>query len=100
MHRDLKPQNILVNANCEVKIADFGLARGVEEGKILTEYVVTRWYRAPEVLLEQLDYEKAVDVWAAGCVFAELMRRKPLFPGTNAVNQISATLSIIGTPSE
>ena len=52
MHRDLKPSNILVNANCDVKIADFGLARGVEEGNLLTEYVVTRWYRAPEVLLE------------------------------------------------
>ena len=86
MHRDLKPSNILVNINCDLKICDFGLARGfgtAETDKDLnkTEYVVTRWYRAPEVLLSWKKYSSAIDVWSVGCILAEMLTRKPLFPG-------------------
>jgi serine/threonine protein kinase len=77
LHRDLKPSNILVNSNCDLKICDFGLARGVEDEQSgeLTEYVVTRWYRAPEIMLACQDYSKAIDVWSVGCIFAELLAR-------------------------
>ena len=70
IHRDLKPSNILINKNCDLKICDFGLARGVDDSRQqqLTEYVVTRWYRAPELLVENQDYTTAIDVWAVGCV--------------------------------
>jgi len=92
MHRDLKPSNILVNKNCDLKICDLGLARGFEiedENKteyvfsfyIYFRYVVTRWYRAPEVILQASEYTKAIDIWSVGCIFAELLGRTPLFPG-------------------
>ncbi|ETO01653.1 MAP kinase, partial [Reticulomyxa filosa] len=84
VHRDLKPENILINTtNCKVKISDFGLARGVNDGEKMTEYVVTRWYRAPEVMLSAQNYDVQVDVWAVGCIFAELIRGEELFPGNN-----------------
>lgn len=76
MHRDLKPSNILVNMNCDLKICDFGLARGFnyeEKFNPITAYVVTRWYRAPEVILNTSNYTKSLDVWSIGCIFAELM---------------------------
>lgn len=102
LHRDLKPCNILVNANCDLKISDFGLSRGVstEEGvdDCLTEYVVTRWYRAPEIVLASEFYTKAVDMWSVGCIFAELLGRKPLFPGKDHVDQLRKTIDVIGTP--
>jgi mitogen-activated protein kinase 1/3 len=86
MHRDIKPCNLLVNVNCDLKICDFGLARGihqmlptlandVEFNDALTKYVVTRWYRAPEVVLCNKNYEESIDLWAVGCVFAELISR-------------------------
>ena len=83
IHRDLKPSNLLLNKNCDLKICDFGLARGYEDEKpaMLTEYVVTRWYRAPEVILNATEYTKAIDIWSLGVVFAELLGRAPLFPG-------------------
>ena len=99
IHRDLKPANILANKNCDLKICDLGLGRGdvkdeEEESnqneddsgdkdhkkKELTEYVITRWYRAPEVILCPSEYSKAVDIWSIGCIFAELLGRQPLFP--------------------
>merc|ERR1711920_1096409 len=76
IHRDLKPENILINgADCNLKITDFGLARGVhmEDALNLTEYVVTRWYRAPEVMCSAKQYDEKVDVWSVGCIFAELL---------------------------
>lgn len=88
IHRDLKPSNLLVNANCDLKIIDFGLARPTAENELLTEYVVTRWYRAPELLLNSSDYTAAIDVWSVGCIFMELMNRKPLFPGKDHVHQM------------
>lgn len=88
IHRDLKPSNLLLNANCDLKIIDFGLARPTAENELLTEYVVTRWYRAPELLLNSSDYTAAIDVWSVGCIFMELMNRKPLFPGKDHVHQM------------
>lgn len=82
IHRDIKPSNLLLNKNCDLKICDLGLARGFDqETDNLTEYVVTRWYRAPEVILNSSEYTKQIDVWSIGCVFSELLGRAPLFPG-------------------
>ena len=103
IHRDLKPSNILVNSNCDLKICDLGLSRGVdpdEESRDLTEYVVTRWYRAPEVMLACQRYSRAIDVWSAGCIFAELLIRKPLFPGEDYVDQLRIICSKLGKPQE
>jgi len=100
IHRDLKPSNLLLNKNCMLKICDFGLARGYEEStSTLTEYVVTRWYRAPEVILNASHYTNALDVWSIGCIFAELLGRAPLFPGDDYLDQIKRTIGILGTPS-
>ena len=101
LHRDLKPSNLLVNENCDLKITDFGLSRGVNPSDcldFLTEYVVTRWYRAPEIVLSSDTYTKAVDVWSCGCIFAELLGRKPLFPGSDHVQQLTCILDVLGTP--
>jgi len=86
IHRDLKPRNLLVNTNCDLKICDFGLARAVPKTKVdnLTDYVTTRWYRPPELLLSWTDYTTAVDVWSVGIIFAELMKRKPFLPGASS----------------
>eukprot|EP01084_Bolivina_argentea_P022630 42060_1 len=102
VHRDLKPENILVTGNnCNLKICDFGLARTVStQVDPLTEYVVTRWYRAPEVMLCAKNYNTQVDVWSAGCIFAELLIRKALFPGQNHFEQISLIFYTLGTPQE
>jgi len=84
IHRDLKPSNLLLNKSCDLKICDFGLARGMDVGDTnngYTEYVVTRWYRAPEVILNASHYTKALDIWSVGCIMAELLGRTPLFPG-------------------
>ncbi|KAL1507609.1 hypothetical protein AB1Y20_007228 [Prymnesium parvum] len=105
LHRDLKPGNLLVNKNCDLKICDFGLARAIDptEDKKdlgLTEYVVTRWYRAPELLVENQTYTTAIDVWAVGCIFAEMIGRKALFPGRDYLNQLRLIIDVLGTPSE
>jgi len=102
IHRDLKPGNILVNASdCNLKITDFGLARGVckEEESELTEYVVTRWYRAPEVMCSAKYYDAKVDVWSVGCILAEMFLRKPLFPGGNHLEQLRIIFEVLGTPA-
>jgi serine/threonine protein kinase len=101
LHRDLKPSNLLLNGNCDLKVCDFGLARGVEENNMeLTEYVVTRWYRAPEIMLSCQEYTKAIDVWSVGCIFAELLGRKPLFPGDDYIHQLQIISDVIGTASD
>jgi len=101
IHRDLKPENILVNgADCNLKITDFGLARGVcIDQKTYTEYVVTRWYRAPEVMCSARQYDEKVDIWAVGCILAELLLRKPLFPGQNHIEQLKIIFKVLGTPT-
>jgi len=103
IHRDLKPRNLLVNANCDLKICDFGLARvsfSDEEFQTcpMTEYVCTRWYRAPEVLCSWINYSTAIDIWSIGCIFAEMMGRKPLFPGHNTQHQLQLIITYLGTP--
>lgn len=103
VHRDLKPSNILVNKNCDLKICDFGLSRGFaadEDDPTLTDYVVTRWYRAPEVVLLASEYTKSIDVWSVGCICAEMIGRKPIFTGKDHLDQIKKILQIIGTPTE
>ncbi|CBK20736.2 uncharacterized protein [Blastocystis hominis] len=97
LHRDLKPSNILVKSNCDLAICDFGLARGIENAFIdMTEYVVTRWYRAPELLCENSTYGWEVDIWSVGCIFAELLGRKPLLPGRNQMNQLKLVIKLLG----
>lgn len=100
IHRDLKPSNILLNSNCDLKICDFGLARGLDETGMLTEYVVTRWYRAPEIMLSCQEYSKAVDVWSVGCIFAELIGRRPLFAGDDYIHQLQIITDVLGSPTE
>lgn len=100
IHRDLKPSNLLLNANCDLKICDFGLARLSAENEFMTEYVVTRWYRAPELLLNSSDYTAAIDVWSVGCIYMELMNRKPLFPGKDQMHQMRLLIELLGTPTE
>ncbi|KAK4786112.1 hypothetical protein SAY86_002801 [Trapa natans] len=102
LHRDLKPANILVNRNCDLKICDFGLARASarDEYEFMTEYVVTRWYRAPELLLCNYNYGPAIDVWSVGCIFAEILGRKPFFPGVNYMDQLKLIISVLGKPGE
>ena len=104
MHRDLKPSNILINADCDLKICDFGLSRGfgeeVDECLKKTAYVVTRWYRAPEVSLLNKSYNKSLDMWSVGCIFAELLQRTTLFPGDTNTNQVIMVLRIIGVPED
>ena len=89
LHRDLKPSNLLLNANCDLKICDFGLARTTSETDFMTEYVVTRWYRAPELLLNCSEYTAAIDIWSVGCIFMEILKREPLFPGRDYVQQLN-----------
>ncbi|KAL3235185.1 hypothetical protein RNJ44_02973 [Nakaseomyces bracarensis] len=105
LHRDLKPGNLLVNADCQLKICDFGLARGYSENpeennQFLTEYVATRWYRAPEIMLSYQGYTKAIDVWSTGCILAEFLGGKPIFKGKDYVDQLNRILQVLGTPPD
>jgi len=97
VHRDLKPSNILVNQDCTLRIADLGLARGRTcEDEELSEYVVTRWYRAPELMIWPAGYFEAVDLWAVGCIMVELFQRKTLFPGDNHVTMLVSIAEALG----
>ena len=103
-HRDLKPKNILANADCNIKICDFGLARPMftdaPQTVFWTDYVATRWYRAPELCgCFFARYQPTVDVWSMGCIFAELLMGKALFPGRNVVDQLTLITDILGTPA-
>lgn len=98
-HRDLKPANLVTNISCDLRICDFGLARGLElTDSPLTDYVVTRWYRPPELLLENTNYDCSVDIWSVGLIFAELYTRKPLFPGKTTVEEIKMLCTAFGKP--
>ncbi|KAF3337551.1 Mitogen-activated protein kinase 12 [Carex littledalei] len=104
-HRDLKPKNILANADCKLKICDFGLARAsfndAPSAIFWTDYVATRWYRAPELCGSFFSkYTPAIDMWSIGCIFAELLTGRPLFPGKNVVHQLDIITDLLGTPSQ
>ncbi|KAH8803135.1 negative regulator of the PHO system [Xylogone sp. PMI_703] len=101
LHRDLKPQNLLINSKGQLKLADFGLARafGIPVNTFSNE-VVTLWYRAPDVLLGSRTYNTSIDIWSAGCIMAEMYTGRPLFPGTTNEDQLIRIFRIMGTPSE
>eukprot|EP00347_Sterkiella_histriomuscorum_P022691 403337518 len=98
-HRDLKPENLLVKGEA-VKIADFGLAREIRSRPPFTDYVSTRWYRAPEILLRSTNYNSPVDIFACGAIMAELYMLRPLFPGNNETDQIYKTCAVLGSPTQ
>jgi len=107
IHRDMKPSNLLLNSECLVKVADFGLARSIafqsketSRHPVLTDYVATRWYRAPEILLGSTTYTKGVDMWSIGCILGELLGGKPMFPGTSTMNQLDRIIEVTGRPSK
>ncbi|CAF2599457.1 unnamed protein product [Rotaria sp. Silwood2] len=125
LHRDLKPSNLLLNTNCDLKICDFGLARvadpSFDHNGVLTEYVATRWYRAPEIMLNARVYNKPIDVWSVGCILGEMLDGKPLFPGSfylfekkkldlfysiifllgkHYIDQLNLILNVVGSPNE
>ncbi|XP_036167248.1 obscurin isoform X4 [Myotis myotis] len=98
IHRDLKPGNLAVNEDCELKILDFGLARQADSE--MTGYVVTRWYRAPEVILNWMHYTQTVDIWSVGCIMAEMITGKTLFKGNDHLDQLKEILKVTGTPPD
>jgi cyclin-dependent kinase len=100
LHRDLKPQNLLINEEGELKLADFGLARafGIPV-RSYTHEVVTLWYRAPEVLMESTRYSTPLDIWSCGCIFVEMATGRPLFPGSGDQDQLMRIFKILGTPN-
>uniref|UniRef100_A0A7S4BW06 Protein kinase domain-containing protein n=1 Tax=Chrysotila carterae TaxID=13221 RepID=A0A7S4BW06_CHRCT len=101
LHRDLKPQNLLINKEGELKLADFGLARafGIPV-RSYTHEVVTLWYRAPDVLMGSRKYSTPVDLWSVGCIFGEMASSRPLFPGTSDHDQLMRIFKVLGTPNE
>eukprot|EP00735_Rhodelphis_limneticus_P014482 TRINITY_DN8513_c0_g1::TRINITY_DN8513_c0_g1_i1::g.3376::m.3376 TRINITY_DN8513_c0_g1::TRINITY_DN8513_c0_g1_i1::g.3376 ORF type:complete len:373 (-),score=46.77,sp/Q54QB1/ERK2_DICDI/62.05/3e-152,Pkinase/PF00069.20/1.5e-73,Pkinase_Tyr/PF07714.12/2.5e-32,Kinase-like/PF14531.1/8e+02,Kinase-like/PF14531.1/0.0021,APH/PF01636.18/28,APH/PF01636.18/0.41 TRINITY_DN8513_c0_g1_i1:142-1260(-) len=107
LHRDMKPANLLLNTECQVKVADFGLARSLKslnrpDGTVgaLTDYVATRWYRAPEILLGSTYYTKGVDMWSIGCILGELILGKPIFPGRSTIQQLEKIVEVTGVPTK
>lgn len=107
IHRDLKPSNLLLNKKCDLKICDFGLSRGYEQessnspsAHAMTEQVVTRWYRAPEVILNAKKYNEKLDVWSIGCILAEILGKQPLLPGNDYLDQVNKIVNVLGSPTE
>jgi mitogen-activated protein kinase 15 len=102
IHRDLKPSNIFINSDCHIKLGDFGLARTLEHnphmGSIVTEYVATRWYRAPEMILAAQKYGKPIDMWSVGCILYEMLVGTPLLPGKSTKDMIKMMFSVTGFP--
>lgn len=102
IHRDLKPSNMLINSDSSIKVCDFGLSRAISEDNSpenLTDYIATRWYRSPEILFGCTTYDFGIDMWAAGCILAELVSGRPLFPGASTMDQLERIISYTGPPS-
>jgi serine/threonine protein kinase len=102
LHRDIKGSNLLINNRGQLKLADFGLARPYSSEATAGQYtnrVITLWYRPPELLLGATQYGPAVDMWSVGCIFAELLARKPVFPGRNEIDQLEQIFKLCGTPN-
>jgi len=103
LHRDLKPSNLLLNTTCDLKICDFGLARVADPEHdhtgFLTEYVATRWYRAPEIMVNSKGYNKSIDMWAVGCILAEMLSNRPIFPGKHYLDQLNHIMGVLGSPT-
>ncbi|VDD92600.1 unnamed protein product [Enterobius vermicularis] len=101
LHRDLKPQNLLVDSNGIIKLADFGLARAIGiPVRVYTHEIVTLWYRAPEILLGSQRYSMSVDIWSIGCIFAEMALKKPLFQGDSEIDELFRIFRVLSTPTE
>ncbi len=101
LHRDLKPQNLLINKSGTLKLADFGLARAFDiPVRTYTHEVVTLWYRAPEILLGSRRYSTPIDIWSIGCIFAEMTMLRPLFPGDSEIDELLRIFRLLGTPDE
>jgi cyclin-dependent kinase-like len=100
IHRDVKPDNVLMSSRGVVKLCDFGFARVMKSTQKLTEYVSTRWYRAPELLANEGNYSYPVDVWSVGCLCAELLTGKPLFPGNNDTDMLARITRYCGNLTE
>ncbi|EGR27593.1 protein kinase domain protein [Ichthyophthirius multifiliis] len=104
LHRDIKPENLLVNSKGDLKLCDFGFARPLpcKNREILTEYVATRWYRSPELLLNDPQYSFPIDIWAVGCIMGELIDGQPLFPGDSEIDQLYQIQKLLGplTPDQ
>ena len=99
-HRDMKPENVLITDRNILKIADFGLAREIRSSPPYTEYVSTRWYRSPEILLKNTNYNSPVDIWALGCIMAELYMNGPLFTGSSETDQLAKICAVLGYPGK
>lgn len=104
LHRDIKPSNILINSDCHVKLCDFGLCCSIASTSgpdpPRTNYVATRWYRAPEILLSSTEHTVAVDIWAVGTILAEMVAGRPIFPGTSGLSQLERIFEVIGKPPQ
>ena len=96
IHRDIKPENLLLSSTGVLKLCDFGFARLLKPGQQLTEYVSTRWYRAPELLVGGKNYNFSVDIWSVGCLLGELLTGKPLFPGNNDADTLAKIVKLCG----
>ena len=97
LHRDIKPENVLISKTNQVKLCDFGFARTIPSNRLMTDYVATRWYRPPELLLGKDDYDKSIDIWSVGCVLAEMIDGQPLFSGENDLDQLYLIQKCLGS---